>query len=259
MVGHRLTSVQISDETWREIHQGFPIADEAKFEETSLDIVQCLEAYSDLRAAGVDAWRKKRNRESAVDELEDLRFKLEEALRALDNLSPQPAAAFYGLFHGSNPLGRFVGQLDNPWGGAFRLKLRPLIGEVDQSRVLLQVVLPSNENGIVEHRVVPLLPPETLNKDLKQRARLAELQAKRIREMAPVEGHHLVMSDLAVIMRLAEIWRRYTGCEVSITRSDKTTERSGAGGPFLRWARVCAKVVNPDFNGEGALKTFLNT
>jgi hypothetical protein len=236
--------------------------------EVEREIEAVLDAYEKLRKSGVDQWRTKKSRRQTAKQLESFAATLESAEKAIGELGTHARSALEGWTSPDSPLSALIPGDGSGTGFAlYRKRFAELIGELDPTRALLGILLKEHdsarmrwENEDAEERskpyptgATPLLPYERISRELQVRAELARMKAKELRALELSPGRPAKISDFYVTAELMRIWEKRTGRSVSLGHPGQDDKP----GPFGRFARECAQLVNPNYSGVTSVEEIL--
>ena len=238
-----------------EIIERLPLRDEDDAADVLVGIDRILIRYREMRDDDLDNWQTANHRKKAVRQLEDLASHLEDSLSSLEGLSPLARAALVpNVFDDSSVLGILLGSMDitksSVWP-AYEKRIRSLVGDVETSRqLLIQLRFPNrnDETGEAGQPMKPMVSAETLSCGLRQNAAMASAAATQLSERPLKRGKPPSLSDLFITERLRAVWERYTGRRAAPSMGEEED------GRFLRFARTCARLVESEYGGHGALR-----
>ena len=232
------------------------------------DVDAVLELHRRAVDAGLDKWMTVAVREQATHELDYLSQSLDRALDALGQLSPLAESALRpNLFDTESPIGNLIGDEAGLDAGtrkaAMRVYLdhfRGLVGLVDSVQGMLRVIALERSaekpedwpargfDGSKDGPVVPSL--EALSVALSRYAALARFKTEDLRAQSSKRGRPAEIIQRALTLALARIWHEHAGMEPTI-------DNYSGESPFLRFARASARVVDPSYDGQAALRDML--
>jgi hypothetical protein len=243
------------------------------------EIDAILDLHQRALSAGLDDWQTAKARKKAAEELTEFADHLNEALDALDNLGPLARTALdTDVFDPQSVLGEVVATSEQAGldgggrKGAMRIYLdhyRALVSMLDSTRPMLQLLAAERGSAKPEDWAArgfdgqqdgPFVPPvnQLPCRALRRYVALARVKAQDLREAPSKRGRHSSAVDRVVTYCLMRIWREYTGEGPSVDYRPYK-EHQAEGGAFLEFARRCVRIVDRDYDGQGALREILDS